>query len=158
MYHTDIRFNIKRRQSMRICKLLTYLHTVKRFLKNNYTSHHIGQALSQGSQVKKSCKGGGLFPGGLVVKDPPANAGDTSSIPDPGRSHLPRSNEAHEPQLLSLCSRARKPQLQKPVRPRQHPMEQERPPQREAHILQLEGSPAHCNWRKAWAAIKAQQK
>ena len=32
------------------------------------------------------------FPGGLVVKNPPANAGDTGSIRGPGRSHSPRSN------------------------------------------------------------------
>ena len=32
------------------------------------------------------------FPGGAVVKNPPADAGDTGSIPDPGRSHKPRSN------------------------------------------------------------------
>ena len=32
------------------------------------------------------------FPGGAVVKNPPANAGDTSSIPGPGRSHMPQSN------------------------------------------------------------------
>ena len=32
------------------------------------------------------------FPGGSVVKNPPANAGDTSSIPGPGRSHMPQSN------------------------------------------------------------------
>ena len=31
-------------------------------------------------------KGRGGFPGGSVVKNPPANAGDTGSIPDPGRS------------------------------------------------------------------------
>ena len=29
------------------------------------------------------------FPGGAVVKNPPANAGDTGSIPGPGRSHMP---------------------------------------------------------------------
>ena len=52
------------------------------------------------------------FPGGTVAKNPPANAGDTSSSPGPGRSHMPRSNWAHAPQLLSLRSRARKPQLQ----------------------------------------------
>ena len=34
----------------------------------------------------------GDFPGGAVVKNPPANAGDTGSIPGPGRSHMPRSN------------------------------------------------------------------
>ena len=32
------------------------------------------------------------FPGGTVVKNPPANAGDTGSSPGPGRSHVPRSN------------------------------------------------------------------
>ena len=32
------------------------------------------------------------FPGGAVVKNPPANAGDTGSIPGPGRSHMPQSN------------------------------------------------------------------
>ena len=29
------------------------------------------------------------FPGGAVVKNPPANAGDTGSSPGPGRSHKP---------------------------------------------------------------------
>ena len=32
------------------------------------------------------------FPGGTVVKNLPANAGGTGSIPCPGRSHMPRSN------------------------------------------------------------------
>ena len=32
------------------------------------------------------------FPGGTVVKNPPANAGDTGSGPGLGRSHIPRSN------------------------------------------------------------------
>ena len=40
------------------------------------------------------------FPGSAVVKNPPANAGDTGSSPGPGRSHMPGSNEACEPQLL----------------------------------------------------------
>ena len=31
-------------------------------------------------------------PGGAVVKNPPANAGDTGSSPGLGRSHIPRSN------------------------------------------------------------------
>ena len=38
-------------------------------------------------------KGANLdFPGGTVVKNPPAIAGDTGSIPGPGKSHMPRSN------------------------------------------------------------------
>ena len=32
------------------------------------------------------------FPGGSVVENPPANAGDTGLIPGPERSHMPRSN------------------------------------------------------------------
>ena len=34
----------------------------------------------------------GDFPSGEVVKNPPANAGDTGSSPGPGRSHMPQSN------------------------------------------------------------------
>ena len=37
-----------------------------------------------------------------MVENLPANAGDTGSSPGLGRSHMPRSNWAHEPQLLSL--------------------------------------------------------
>ena len=32
------------------------------------------------------------FPGGAVVKNPPANAGDMGSSPGLGGSHMPRSN------------------------------------------------------------------
>ena len=32
------------------------------------------------------------FPGGAVDKNPPANAGDRSSAPGPGRFHMPWSN------------------------------------------------------------------
>ena len=42
------------------------------------------------------------FPGGAVVGNLPANAGDTGSSPGLGRSHMPRSNWARGPQLLSL--------------------------------------------------------
>ena len=42
------------------------------------------------------------FPSGAVVEKLPANAGDTGSSPGLGRSHMPRSNYAREPQLLSL--------------------------------------------------------
>ena len=34
----------------------------------------------------------GDFPCGTVDKNPPANAGDMGSIPDPGRFDMPRSN------------------------------------------------------------------
>ena len=48
---------------------------------------------------KKRTRG---FPCGAMVGSPPANAGDAGSSPGLGRSHMPRSNWAREPQLLSL--------------------------------------------------------
>ena len=47
-------------------------------------------------------EGIGGFPGGAVVENLPANAGDTGSSPGLGRSHMPQSGQAREPQLLSL--------------------------------------------------------
>ena len=45
------------------------------------------------------------FPGGLVVKNPPAHAEDTGSVSGPGmdqmRSHMPRGDSVCVPQLLS---------------------------------------------------------
>ena len=40
------------------------------------------------------------FPGGSVVKNPPANVENVGSIPDLGRSYMPQSNSADVPQLL----------------------------------------------------------
>ena len=37
-----------------------------------------------------------------MVKNPPADAGDTGSSPGLGRSHMPQSNWAREPRFLSL--------------------------------------------------------
>ena len=54
------------------------------------------------------------FPGGAVVKNPPANAGDAGLSLGLGRSHMPWSNLACAPQLLSLRSRAHEPQLLSP--------------------------------------------
>ena len=61
------------------------------------------------------------FPGGVVVETLPANAGDTGSSPGLGRSHMPRSNWAREPQLLSLrvwslCSATREATMMKSLR------------------------------------------
>ena len=42
------------------------------------------------------------FPGGAVVGNLPANAGDMGSSPGLGGSHMQRSDWACEPQLLSL--------------------------------------------------------
>ena len=70
-----------------------------------------------GLSVKKAAASRG-FPAGSVVKNnnndnsnnhPPANAADTGSSPDLGRSHMPWSDQAHESQRLSLCSLAQEP-------------------------------------------------
>ena len=58
-----------------------------------------GKFIAIQSYLKKQEKG---FPGGAVVGSLPANAGDTGSSPGLGRSHMPRSSWAREPQLLSL--------------------------------------------------------
>ena len=60
------------------------------------------------------------FSGGTVDKNLPATAGDMGLIPAPGRSHMPRSNEAQDPQLLKFLNRA-------------HALQQETPPQWETH-------------------------
>ena len=56
------------------------------------------------------------FPGGAVVENLPANAGNTGSSPGLGRSHMMRSGWAREPQLLSLrvwslCSATREAKI-----------------------------------------------
>ena len=74
-----------------------------------------------------------MLPWGLtVLKNPPVNAGD------PGRSHMPQSNETRMP-LLRLepgsCNYGvRVPDLLKPDCPRAHAPRQEKPPQWEASI------------------------
>ena len=74
------------------------------------------------------------FPGGAVVGNLPANAGDMGSSPGLGRSHMPRSDWAREPQLLSLrvwslCSATREAAI-------------------EAHAPRWRVAPACHNWRK----------
>ena len=81
------------------------------------------------------------FPRGSMVKNLPANAGDTRSISDLGRSHMPRNNLVYELQLLSLRSRFREPWLLKPTSPRACTLQQEKPLQREAWASQLQNSP-----------------
>ena len=61
------------------------------------------------------------LPSGIVDKNPPANSRDTGLIPGPGKFHMPRSNLAHVPQILSPCAatteacvpRARAPQQER---------------------------------------------
>ena len=83
------------------------------------------------------------FPDGPAVKNPPANAGDVGSIPGPGKFHMLWGNWAHEPV----------PQLLEPLCPRAHALKREKPPQWEAHTLQLGKAWAH-QWRPSTAINK----
>ena len=47
------------------------------------------------------------FPCGPVVKNLPANVGDTDSVPGLGRPHMPWGSEACAPLLKPTCPRAR---------------------------------------------------
>ena len=52
-------------------------------------SPHLHLVTDQNVEIEKKERG---FSGGAVVKNPPADAGDTGSSSGPGRSHMPRSN------------------------------------------------------------------
>ena len=113
-----------------------------------------GLVMKNQAEPKKHMKCWGLrptcrdFPGGAVVKNPPANAGDTGSSSGPGRFHMPQSNWAHVPQLLS--SRATTTEARTP--------QQEKPPQWETHAPQWRVAPARPTstqqWRPNAAKIK----
>ena len=68
---------------LQLCKCTKTVHTLNRRIlwHMNYISIKMF--------LKRQKRG---FPGGAVVKNPPANAGDTGLSPDPGRSHMLRSN------------------------------------------------------------------
>ena len=64
------------------------------------------------------------FPGGTVDRHPPASASDLGSIPAPGRLHMPQSNYACVPQLLSPGAEITEAQA-----PRGCALQQKKPPQ-----------------------------
>ena len=69
------------------------------------------------------------FKCGPVVKNSPANTGDTGLIPGPGRF-------PHAIELLSLCATTTEAQVS-----RAHAPQQEKQPQWEAHTTQRKSSP-----------------
>ena len=77
------------------------------------------------------------FPGGTVVKNPPANLGGTGSIPGPGRSHIPWVPKVVYHSYWAPSSRA-------------HARQQEKPLQWEAHKLQRRIAPHLLRLEKAW--------
>ena len=65
------------------------------------------------------------------------------SSPGLGRSHMPRSNQACVPQLLSTRATTTEART-----PRAHAPQQEKPPQCEVRAPQRRVAPARCSWRK----------
>ena len=55
-------------------------------------SHQLDQALFPSIDPNSVFLENKIAGEGFVVKNPRAKAGDTGSIPDPGRSHMLRSN------------------------------------------------------------------
>ena len=101
------------------------------------------------SRAKKKIRD---FPGDAVVKNPPAKAGDMGSSPGLGRSHMPWSNYACVPQLLSLCYRAREPQLLSPRAttteartPRARALQQREATTMRSPCTTMKSSPRSCN-------------
>ena len=87
-----------------------------------------------------------------MVKNLPANAGDTGSILVQEDPTCCGATKPRVPQLLSLRSRACEPQLLSPCAtttearvPRASAPQQEKPPQREAHAPQRRVAPARHN-------------
>ena len=78
-------------------------------------------------KIKKPCIG---LPGGSVVKNPPANAGHTGSIPGPGK--IPHATEQLSPRVTT-------------TEPVHQALQQEKPPQGEARAPQQRVVPTHRN-------------
>ena len=91
------------------------------------------------------------FPGGPVVKNPPANARDPGSIPGPGGCHLLWDNLAHDPQLLSLHSRAPTPTATTEACKPRALARNKKPWQWGVHAPQRENSPHLSQLEKAHA-------
>ena len=67
------------------------------------------------------------FPGGSVVKNPPANVGDMSLIPGPGRSICYGATKPMHHNYLA-CALEPGTTTTKPTCPRAHALQQKQPP------------------------------
>ena len=83
------------------------------------------------------------------VKNLPAYARDTGSIPDPGRSHVPQSNKACVPKLLNLRSRAQELQLEATSPSSSTAQQEEKLLQREARAPHTQSPKAACEGGEA---------
>ena len=92
---TENRRSIKTKSGFveKINKIDTFLARLTRKKKSKQITNirnESGPISTDSVDIKKIVKGG--FPGGAVVKNPPASAGHMGLSPGPGRSHMPRSN------------------------------------------------------------------
>ena len=76
-------------------------HEIKNIFLKLFDAAILVQLKTKWTEWSKIKKNRG-FPGGPVVKNLPANAGDMGSVPGLGRSHMPCGNKACSPQLESL--------------------------------------------------------
>ena len=89
------------------------------------------------------------FSGGTVDKNLSPNAGDMGSVPGLGRSHMPLSNLACVPQLLSLSA-----STTEACALRAFTLQREKPLSWEAHTPQRRVAPAHGNETKPGCSDK----
>ena len=136
-------------QTQDACSLLHVLH-----------HHSLTWLNTRTAGPLKTDKGG--FSGGPVVKNLPTNVGIMDLTLGPGRSHRPQNNwvVCHSYWACVLKSGSSNswihaPPLPKPVCPRDHPLQQEKPPQLESSpcLLQLEKS-LHSNEDPLQSKIK----
>ena len=93
------------------------------------------------------------FPGGSMDKNPPVNAGNTSSVPGPGRSHTLWSDCVPVPRPLSRVLQRPKPEC-----PRACTLQQEEPLQWEGHAPQWRVAPLTTTRASPYAAAKTSAK
>ena len=84
----------RRKEIIKIRAVINEIETKKTIAKINKTKSCFFETINKIDKplvklIKKKREG---FPGGAVVKNLPANAGDTGSSPGLGRSHMPRSD------------------------------------------------------------------
>ena len=104
------------------------------FLKFSTATLHFSHSESAFTFLKES--GHWNFPGGPLVKNLPAHAGDMGLMPRLGRLHVPQGNQAMHCSYWAHAPGARA-------------FQQEKPPQWEAHAPQLQSSP------RLWQLVKA---
>ena len=109
IHHNQVEFAPGMQGFFNICIPIHVIHQTKK-LKNK--KHMINSKDAKTFLTKSNTQDN---PGGPVVKNLPANAGDTGSVSGLGRFHMPWVNQAHAPQLLSTHLQLLTPRTLEPV-------------------------------------------